>query len=95
MASKGQKFMKVPLETRLKIVEERILERKSYPYLSKKYGVSDNTIRTWVRIYKRDKGLDIRKKGRSTKEENIDYKERYEILKKFQDYLWEVDREKK
>ena len=40
-------------------------------------------------------GLAIKKKGRRKKEENIDYKERYEILKKFQEYLKEVDQEKK
>ena len=73
MASKGQKFMKVPLETRLKIVNEK-LEGKSYDYLAKKYGVNSKTIVTWVSIYKRDHGLDISKKGRPTKEENIDYK---------------------
>lgn len=35
MASKGQKYMKVALEIRLKIVKERIQEGKSYNYLAK------------------------------------------------------------
>lgn len=95
MASKGQKFQKVPLELRLEIVKDKIELGKSYRYLGDKYGVNIGTVKTWVQIYKRDKGLDVRKKGPVTKEEKIDYKERYEILKKFQDYLLEVDREKK
>jgi transposase len=96
MATKGQKFKKVLLEQRLAAVKEKIEQGKSYNYLGEKYGVSWQTIATWVRIYKRDGGLDIRKKGQQPKnQENIDYKERYEILKKFQDYLKEIDREKK
>lgn len=95
MASKGQKFKKVPLETKLNAVKERIEEGKSLNYLGEKYGVSSDTIKTWETIYKRDGGLDIRKRGKPKREEQVDYKERYEILKKFQDYLGEVDREKR
>jgi len=95
MASKGQKFKKIPLETRQKAVQERLKEGKSYNYLGEKYGVSKETIRTWVRIYKRDGGLDVRSKGRQKEDGSIDYKERYEILKKYQNYLGEVDRDKK
>jgi len=95
MASKGQKFKKVPLETRLTAVKEKIEKGMSYTYLASKYNVSWQIIATWVRIYKRDGGLDISKQGRPNKEVNIDYKEKYEILKKFQEYLKEVDQEKK
>lgn len=95
MATKGQKFIKIPTEKKLEAVMEKIQKGSSYRYLGEKYGVSKKTVETWVQIYKRDGGLDISKKGRPRKEENIDYKERYEILKKFQDYLGEVDREKK
>jgi len=95
MASKGQKFKKVSLEIKLKAVKEHLEEGMSLAYVGKKYNVSENTVRTWVSIYKRDGGLDISKKGRPKKEVNIDYKEKYEILKKFQDYLEEVDQEKK
>ncbi len=95
MASKGQKFEKASLETRLEAVRERLEEGKSFNYLGEKYGVSRDTVRTWVRIYNRDGGLDIRKRGKPKNEGPIDYKERYEILKKYQDYLGEVDREKK
>jgi transposase-like protein len=95
MASKGQKFKKVPLELRIKAVEESLEKGRSLSYIGRKYGVSKRTVQSWLRIYKRDGGLDISKKGRPLKEESIDYKEKYEILKKFQDYLKEVDQEKK
>jgi transposase len=95
MASKGQKFKKVPLEIRLKAVKEKVYDNRSYRWIAAKYDVSWNTVETWVRIYKRDNGLDLRKKGRPNTAENIDYKERYEILKKFHEYLEEVDQEKK
>jgi len=95
MASKGQKFKKVSLELRLRAVEEHLEKGMSLAYLGEKYGVSRHTVRTWVSIYRRDGSLDISKKGRPNKEVNIDYKEKYEILKKFQEYLKEVDQEKK
>jgi len=95
MASKGQKFKKVPLELRLEAVKGYLYERKSFRYLGKQYNVSWKTVQTWVKIYKRDGGLDIGKKGRPTKDNEKNYKEKYEILKKFQKYLEGVDQEKK
>jgi transposase-like protein len=94
MAKKGQKFRKVPLELRLSAVNEHLVEKRTYTYLGKKYGVSTGTVSTWVRIYRRDGGLDLKKKGRP-KEENIDYKERYEILKKFLAFLDEEEPDKR
>jgi len=95
MANKGQKFEKYDLNLRLKIVHEKINEGKSYKYLADKYGMSWKTIETWVRIFRRDGSLDMRKKGKPKQDKNTDYKEKYEILKKFQEFLGEVDREKK
>lgn len=94
MASKGQRFEKYPLDLRLKIVKEKIEVGKSYSYLSHFYNINVKTIVTWVHIYRRDGGLDVRRKGRPT-EEDISYKERYEILKKFQDFLEVVEQKKK
>lgn len=94
MASKGQKFQKVPLETRYHIVKLHLNEGKSTSYLALQYGVSRNTVETWVRIYKRDGGLDVRHKGRPITSE-MDYKERYTILKKYLTYLKEVDDSRK
>jgi transposase-like protein len=95
VARKGQKFKKVPIEDKLKIMKERLVEGKSQYFLARKYGISRKTIQSWERIYRRDGGLDIKKKGRPIKETNIDYKEKYEILKKYQEYLKEVDQERK
>lgn len=95
MAKKGQTFNKYTNEFRQKIVYEKIHEGKSYTYLSRKYDIPEGTINTWVYKYnKNDNELIIKKRGRQ-KQEEIDYKERYEILKKFLDYLREVDQEKK
>lgn len=94
MAKKGQRFKKIPLALRLQAVKERLEEGKTCRYLGKTYGVSPNTIETWVRIYKRDGGLDIKQKGRPIRKE-IDYKERYEILKKFLLFLSEEETDKR
>ena len=94
MAKKGQKFKKVLIEQRLAAVKEKLEEGKSYNYLGEKYGVSKRTVETWVRIYKRDGGLDLKQKGRP-KGLKIDYKERYEILKKFLTFLEEDEPDKR
>ena len=67
--------------------------------MSEEYNIPQNTIDTWV--YKTQKGQDVlvdRRKqngGRPKKDENnIDYKERYEILKKYQAFL-KAQREKR
>ena len=97
MAKKGQKFSNYDdKELRELIIKEKIEKGKTYPYLSKKYGIPEGTINTWVYQY-RHKGekIEKEKRGRSKHDENIDYKEKYEILKKFLGLLEEVDQEKK
>lgn len=65
--------------------------------LSKEYNIPINTVRTWQKkiVKNIDISIDSRNKfsGRR-KEENIDYKERYEILKKYQAFL-KAQRERK
>ncbi len=95
MAKKGQTFQKIPLEDRLKAVKAHIEERQSYQYIAKIYGVSMKTVQSWVRIYQRDGGLDIQKKGRPTESETRSYKERYEILKKYLAFLEQEAAKKK
>ena len=58
-------------------------------YLGNKYNISPNTIGTWIKIYKKQGNLinDINHSRGRKKEESIDYKERYEILKKYQAFL--------
>ena len=86
MASKGQKFRKYSSELKEEILKE-YWSGKSSTYLAKKYGVPDKTIRMWSFNVKH--GKVGRKRGRQ-KEKNLtleDYKERYEILKKYQAFL--------
>ena len=95
MAKKGQKFEKYSKELRLRIVHEKLNEGRTYKYLSEKYGMSSKTIETWVYIFRRDGSLDVKRKGKPKQDNSLDYKEKYEILKKFQEFLKEVDQEKK
>ena len=67
-----------------------------YIRVAEKYGLSDDTVYHWVvkdRKQENQENLPYKRVGR-TKEENIDYKERYEILKKYQAFL-KAQREKK
>jgi transposase-like protein len=60
MAKKGQVFQKFPLENELKIVKMHLEEVRSAQTLAREFEVASDTIYTWVRIYKRDGGLDVK-----------------------------------
>ena len=92
MASKGQIFKNYSEEERQKIVMEHIVKGIPISELGKQYRVNTNTINTWVYKYKH-KGQLKDERGRP-KESEIDYKERYEILKNYQAFLKE-QRERK
>ncbi len=95
MASKGQKFQKYSIEEKEIIVEE-YKKGISSAYLEKKYGVPHNTIRQWKYKLTQTGTLENQKKGR-LKEKNLtkeDWKERYEILKKYRAFL-KAQRERK
>ena len=79
-----------------KILNEYLSGNGGSKFLAKKYNISSHTIDTWIKIYKRQGNLinDINHTRGRKKEENIDYKERYEILKKYQAFL-KAQREKK
>ena len=64
--------------------------------LAKKYNISFHTIDSWICKYKRQGNLnnDINHTRGRSKECEIDYKERYEILKKYQAFI-KAQREKK
>ena len=91
MASKGQKFNKYSDVLKEKIINE-LLNGKSYTELSRKYDVSKKTISTWqqkLRHPEKYPGYGRKRHGR-LKEKDLtkeDYKERYEILKKYQAFL--------
>ena len=95
MASKGQKFNKYTEEFKQKVLEEYFQGEGGSYALAKKYNISRHTIDTWidkVRHPERYPGMD-QKKGRP-KNSEIDWKERYEILKKYQAFL-KAQRERK
>ena len=99
MANKGQRFKKYSPEFKEKILKE-YKEGFSSRFLAKKYNISYHTIDNWIAKTKLmiDVSVDYRKcnPGRP-KYKNLtleDYKERYEILKKYQAFL-QARREKK
>ena len=64
--------------------------------LAKFYNLNPGTIWNWIAKKKRQGDLlnDINHRRGRQKEVNIDYKERYEILKKYQEFI-KAQREKK
>jgi len=93
MASKGQKFRSYSAELKEIILKEYFNEVETPRTLSLKYDVPFKTIKNWITKTKHD--IDVRvdhRPGRSgrPKEKKLtveDYKERYEILKKYQAFL--------
>ena len=94
MANKGQKFNQYTPELRNEIVSKYLNENKSFGYLSNEYGISKGTIKGWVYKLKNGNNLYSDNRGRPKKDKDIDYKERYEILKNYQAFL-KAQREKK
>lgn len=97
MASKGQKFIRYTDEERTEIVNKYLSSKYSYQSLAKEYNISWKTVESMVRKYKKT-GLTISiQQGRPKTKDNLtkeDYKERYEIIKKYQAFL-KAQREKK
>ena len=100
MASKGQKFRSYSAELKQTILKEYFDGIGTPRSLSLKYDVPFKTIKNWIRKTKHDIDVKIdHRPGNSgrIKEKNLtleDYKERYEILKKYQAFL-QARREKK
>lgn len=89
MAKKGQKFKTMDEELILQIVKEK-KQGKSYCYLSKKYNVSDGSIKTWVRRYTYKGYINRDKRGIKKSSKNMTIEElriEVDILKKFQAFL--------
>ena len=96
MASKGQKFKKYSYELKMEVINKYLNNEGGYTSLSKEYNIPVKTVETWIFQYKH-KNNDMKNKNHlkgRRKEENIDYKERYEILKKYQAFL-KAQRERK
>ena len=95
MAKKGQKFMKFTDEHREEILNKH-LQGYSARQLGEEYGISRKTIETWKQKIIHPELNTGKKRGRP-KEADLtkeDYKERYEILKKYRAFL-KAGREKK
>ena len=96
MSSKGQKFIRYTDEERAEIVDQYLSGQGSYKSIAKDRGISWKTVESMVRKY-RNTGTTISKQKGRPKEKDLtkeDWKERYEILKKYQAFL-KAQREKK
>ncbi len=89
MAKKNQVFRKYTNEERERITLEYV-NHKSEGFLLKKYGVSQGTLKTWKRKYKKD-GHTIPNKRGQPKTSNLSEIDKLrlenDILKKFQAFL--------
>ena len=91
MAKKGQKFMSYDNDFRKHVVQDYLNSNLGYEKIAKKYFIESwKTVETWVRKYKNIGTTDNQK----LKNNEIDYKKRYEILKKYLAFLKE-EQEKK
>ncbi|MBR2743951.1 MAG: transposase [Clostridia bacterium] len=95
MAKKGQKFNKNYSDELISEVVNAYLNYEgSYRSLAEKYNIASwHTVDTWVRKYKTNNQI-IRQKRGKRKNEEINYKARYEILKKYQAFLKEQQEKK-
>ena len=101
MASKGQKFRRYTEEFKQRVLGEYFSGESGPSALARKYSMSYHTIDTWIdkarypdkypgmglkKGRKKDSDIDLDQDG-VTNLEDIDWKERYEILKKYQAFL--------
>ena len=95
MAKKGQKFSKYPSNI-VEAVMNDIKSGKSINFISKTYNIPHGTVSNWHQKIIHPE-LNLKNKRGRPKESELtkeDYKERYEILKKYQAFL-KAQREKK
>ena len=88
MAKKGQKFRKYSINEKEEILQ-LYNQGISSGYIARNYNISSSTIREWKYKLNHPELITGRKRGRQ-KEKNLtkeDWKERYEILKKYQAFL--------
>ena len=100
MASKGQKFRSYSAELKQTILKEYFDGIETPTSLSLKYDVPYKTVKNWIAKTKHNVDVKVdHRPGKSGRKsyKNLtleDYKERYEILKKYQAFL-QARREKK
>ena len=90
---KNNRFLeKYSIELREKIVKLVLYEKVSYREIERKYKIPRNTAFNWVKKYKQRGTVKPMVDGQLHHE--INYKEQYEILKKFQAFLKEQQKKK-
>ena len=99
MASKGQKFNKYTEEFKLQVYNDyKNGDLGGYRQVAKKYNISPFSLKGWItkmRKYGTVENDIYRKRGRNKGPVTLeDYKERYNILKKYQAFL-KAQRERK
>ena len=99
MAKKGQKFKSYSEDIKAEVLRKYLEEYMPSSALEEEFGIPQKTIRNWASKLKQVKNVLVDHRqfssGRPPKDESkIDYKERYEILKKYQAFL-KAQREKK
>ena len=99
MAKKGQKFNRYSEEVKAEVLRKYLEEYIPSSRLEEEYGIPQKTIRNWASKQRQGKDILVDHRqfssGRPSKDEDkIDYKERYEILKKYQAFL-KAQRERK
>ena len=95
MASKGQRFSKYSNEFK-DIILNKIKQGQSLRYVAKQYNIPFGTICSWTDKKNHPEKIMNLKRGRPREKDltKEDWKERYEILKKYQAFL-KAQREKK
>lgn len=83
-------------EVKNEIIDKFFNEGYSLSSLEKEYNISCKSIFNWIKKYRQNGTVmnDINHKRGRPKEIDINYKERYEILKKYQAFI-KAQREKK
>ena len=99
MAKKGQKFNRYSEEVKAEVLRKYLEEYIPSSRLEEEYGIPQKTIRNWASKLRQGKDILVDHRqfssGRLPKDEDkIDYKERYEILKKHKAFL-RAQRERK
>ena len=90
---KNNRFLdKYSIETREKIIKLVLYEKVSYREIERKHKIPRNTAFNWVKKFKERGTVKPMIGGELSNE--IDYKEQYEILKKFQAFLKEQQEKK-
>jgi len=87
MAKKGQKYIDYSDDVKDVIVQAYLAGLGSYRGLAKQYNITSwHTIATWVERYRRTGSVES-VRDKKTKQTEINYKVRYEILKNYLAFL--------